>query len=180
MFAEHIEHIIDSDKEELHVRGAMLRLRYRNGKPDGLMRPELEDDRLCHWLLLHCLNLQSLLVYIASSFLTKYPFHFDMPTALVVGASRGIGKELVRALKQDGYNVIATARKPEGITFEEGIKVLQLDTTDESSIKDAAAQVDSLVSLIVWKMSIAVQADKTTFILHPFAGLASRHGSYGW
>lgn len=69
-----------------------------------------------------------------------------MPTALVVGASRGIGKALATQLKQNGYDVIATARKPEDVTLDEGIKILQLDTTDEESVRRAAAQVGSLVS----------------------------------
>jgi NAD(P)-dependent dehydrogenase (short-subunit alcohol dehydrogenase family) len=36
-----------------------------------------------------------------------------MPTALIIGASRGIGLELVRQYRRDGWRVIATARKPE-------------------------------------------------------------------
>jgi NAD(P)-dependent dehydrogenase (short-subunit alcohol dehydrogenase family) len=34
-----------------------------------------------------------------------------MPTALIIGASRGIGRELVRQYLADGWRVIATARK---------------------------------------------------------------------
>lgn len=34
-----------------------------------------------------------------------------MPTALIIGASRGIGRELARQYKADGWRVIATARK---------------------------------------------------------------------
>ncbi|OON59323.1 short chain dehydrogenase [Massilia sp. KIM] len=36
-----------------------------------------------------------------------------MPTALIIGASRGIGHEMVRQYKRDGWRVIATARKQE-------------------------------------------------------------------
>lgn len=36
-----------------------------------------------------------------------------MPTALVIGASRGIGLELVKQYRADGWRVIATARKQE-------------------------------------------------------------------
>jgi NAD(P)-dependent dehydrogenase (short-subunit alcohol dehydrogenase family) len=35
-----------------------------------------------------------------------------MSTALIIGASRGIGHELVRQYRADGWRVIATARKP--------------------------------------------------------------------
>jgi NAD(P)-dependent dehydrogenase (short-subunit alcohol dehydrogenase family) len=35
-----------------------------------------------------------------------------MPTALILGASRGIGREMVRQYRADGWRVIATARKP--------------------------------------------------------------------
>ncbi len=37
------------------------------------------------------------------------------PTALVTGASRGIGKGIVQSLAQKGYNIIAIARNPEGL-----------------------------------------------------------------
>lgn len=70
----------------------------------------------------------------------------DMPTALVVGASRGIGSALAKQLKQDGYDVIATARKPDGLSLGEGIEIIQLDTTDDESVKKAAGQIESLVS----------------------------------
>ena len=55
-----------------------------------------------------------------------------MPTALIIGASRGIGHEIVRQYRQDGWRVIATARKAEDC---EGLKQLgaeahQLDVTD--------------------------------------------------
>ncbi|MBV7538153.1 SDR family oxidoreductase [Duganella sp. sic0402] len=36
-----------------------------------------------------------------------------MATALIIGASRGIGLELVKQYRQDGWRVIATARKQE-------------------------------------------------------------------
>ena len=38
-----------------------------------------------------------------------------MPTALIIGASRGIGHELVRQYRLDGWRVIATARKPQDL-----------------------------------------------------------------
>ncbi|MFD2365019.1 SDR family oxidoreductase [Pseudoduganella sp. GCM10020061] len=38
-----------------------------------------------------------------------------MPTALILGASRGIGLELVRQYRADGWRVIGTCRKPEDL-----------------------------------------------------------------
>jgi NAD(P)-dependent dehydrogenase (short-subunit alcohol dehydrogenase family) len=39
-----------------------------------------------------------------------------MPTALIIGASRGIGRELVRQYRLDGWRVIATARTADACT----------------------------------------------------------------
>ncbi|NYS35702.1 SDR family NAD(P)-dependent oxidoreductase, partial [Streptococcus danieliae] len=36
-----------------------------------------------------------------------------MPTALIIGASRGIGHEIVRQYRHAGWRVIATARTPD-------------------------------------------------------------------
>lgn len=36
-----------------------------------------------------------------------------MPTVLIIGASRGIGAELARQYKADGWRVLATARRPD-------------------------------------------------------------------
>lgn len=55
-----------------------------------------------------------------------------MPTALIIGASRGIGHEIVRQYRQDGWRVIATARKPEDCEAlkQLGAEAHQLDVTD--------------------------------------------------
>ncbi|WP_312758600.1 SDR family NAD(P)-dependent oxidoreductase, partial [Pulveribacter sp.] len=37
-----------------------------------------------------------------------------MPTALVIGASRGIGLEFVRQYRETGWRVLATVRDPAG------------------------------------------------------------------
>lgn len=52
-----------------------------------------------------------------------------MSTALIVGASRGIGAELARQYRNDGWRVIATVRKPaDGDVLRElGCEVLQVD-----------------------------------------------------
>ena len=80
------------------------------------------------------------------------------PTALVTGANRGIGLEYVRQLSAAGYNVIATARKPEKAedlnalaTEGSNIIVEQLDVTDYPRIEAMAAAyagqpIDILIS----------------------------------
>ncbi|EKF40432.1 short chain dehydrogenase [Nitratireductor indicus C115] len=62
----------------------------------------------------------------------------------MTGASSGIGAHCARALKQDGWRVFATARKPEDIRAleDEGIEAFYLDYADAGSI---ASLVDSVL-----------------------------------
>lgn len=59
-----------------------------------------------------------------------------MPTALIIGASRGIGREFVRQLKADHWKVFATARS--GDTLAElrtaGAEAIKLDVTKPESL----------------------------------------------
>lgn len=59
-----------------------------------------------------------------------------MPTALIIGASRGIGRELVRQYLSDGWRVIATARSEADCKRLAEIRahVYQLDVTSADSI----------------------------------------------
>lgn len=67
-------------------------------------------------------------------------------TVLITGCSSGIGHCVATGLKQRGYRVIATARRPESVDQlrNEGFESLQLDLADSPSIHQAFEQVMQL------------------------------------
>jgi NAD(P)-dependent dehydrogenase (short-subunit alcohol dehydrogenase family) len=76
-------------------------------------------------------------------------------TALVTGASSGIGEATARKLHQLGYTVYGAARRLERMKglADEGIHLIELDVTDEESMKagvqrilDDTGQIDVLVN----------------------------------
>ena len=73
-----------------------------------------------------------------------------MSTALVTGASSGIGLAAARALKKAGYTVIGTSRDPDAASVRvPEFDFLRLDMTEESSVKalcDSLPPLDLLVN----------------------------------
>lgn len=69
-----------------------------------------------------------------------------MPAALVVGASRGIGRELVRQLLAAGWQVHATARADAALAELQaaGAMPLQLDVTRPESLAGLGWQIDGV------------------------------------
>jgi NAD(P)-dependent dehydrogenase (short-subunit alcohol dehydrogenase family) len=67
-----------------------------------------------------------------------------MATVLVIGASRGIGLELVRQYRAGGDRVIATARNDEGLALlaELGAEPLRVDVAEPTSVSALAWQLD--------------------------------------
>lgn len=59
-----------------------------------------------------------------------------MPAALIIGASRGLGHELARQYRADGWRVVATARSQAGCAGLEamGAAAIRLDVTSADSI----------------------------------------------
>lgn len=65
-----------------------------------------------------------------------------MKTALITGASKGIGKAAAIVFADAGWNVAATMRQPDGSLFSHpNIRIYQLDVTDASSIRQAFQSV---------------------------------------
>ncbi|WP_353247017.1 SDR family oxidoreductase [Limnohabitans sp.] len=67
-----------------------------------------------------------------------------MPTALLIGASRGIGFELASQYIADGWRVIATARSDEGLERLKalGAQTLRVDVANPASNSGLAWQLD--------------------------------------
>ena len=67
-----------------------------------------------------------------------------MPTALIIGASRGIGLELVRQYLADGWRVIATARDDAGRDSIQALggQCLRVDVANPSSVSSFAWMLD--------------------------------------
>jgi len=67
-----------------------------------------------------------------------------MPTVLIIGASRGIGHEMVQQYRNDGWRVIATARKQDDCDAlaQLGAAAYQLDVTNAESIAALGWRLD--------------------------------------
>ncbi|MDB5748497.1 MAG: Short-chain dehydrogenase [Massilia sp.] len=67
-----------------------------------------------------------------------------MPTALIIGASRGIGHELARQYRADGWRVIATARKQADLDelARLGAEPVELDVTRLESVAALGWKLD--------------------------------------
>jgi len=86
----------------------------------------------------HLVKISSIVLMIificSSNRITAY--QDDNKTVLITGANRGIGLALADKFNQQGYHVIATARKPQNTDElnKLGIQVEQLDITDQKSV----------------------------------------------
>lgn len=67
-------------------------------------------------------------------------------TVLITGANRGLGLEFARQFHEAGYQVIATARKPDAADELNalGVRVEQLDVADASSVAGLAERLGEM------------------------------------
>jgi NAD(P)-dependent dehydrogenase (short-subunit alcohol dehydrogenase family) len=73
-------------------------------------------------------------------------------TVFITGANRGIGLELARQYTAAGWQVIGTARKPDGASelLALNAKVMQLDVTDHRSVANLAKELgDQAIDLLI-------------------------------
>ena len=87
-----------------------------------------------------------------------------MPSVLVTGCSSGIGLDAARHLRDAGWTVLATCRRPEDLAARaaEGMVALPLDLSDEDSVAACAATaadhgIDALVNNAAFALPGAVE-----------------------
>ena len=88
-----------------------------------------------------------------------------MATVLLIGASRGIGLELARQYRQDGWRVIATARDEAGLARlrAHDCEALRVDVADPASNSGLAWQLDGeKIDLAVYVAGVIDRASTTT------------------
>jgi NAD(P)-dependent dehydrogenase (short-subunit alcohol dehydrogenase family) len=88
-----------------------------------------------------------------------------MPTVLIIGASRGIGLELVRQYLAEGRRVIGTVRGDVGAARLQalGAEVLRVDVSDPASVSSLAWQLDGeRLDVALYVAGVMDRANATT------------------
>lgn len=82
-----------------------------------------------------------------------------MPSVVIVGASRGIGREFVHQYAADGWRVFATVRTEADeadLGTISGVTAMIADVTDEATLDDVASRLPESVDLLVLNAGINV------------------------
>ena len=65
-------------------------------------------------------------------------------TVIITGGTKGIGKGIAKAFKNEGYNVVICSRNDNGFAKEIGVTFVKTDVTKE---KEVAALFDKTISM---------------------------------
>lgn len=113
----------------------------------------------------------ALLAVVLAGLLPNLAQSAEEPTVLVTGSNRGIGLELARQYAERGWNVIATARKPEAADDLKAIRaehpklvIVQLDVTDHERIDELAAEYQGKpIDILINNAGISGGHEKSKF-----------------
>ena len=78
-----------------------------------------------------------------------------MDRVLITGCSSGIGRATALEMTKRGYEVVATARRPETLEGLDVAQTLQLDVVDDESVRNAVSQaghIDILINNAAWEV----------------------------
>lgn len=70
----------------------------------------------------------------------------ERPTALVSGASSGIGRATAELLSVNGYRVFGTSRNPKKLEGSSGFEIVELDVDSQESVRSCLKEVGSRTS----------------------------------
>ena len=95
----------------------------------------------------------------------------DPGIALITGANKGIGKEVVRQLASLGWKVFLTARNPSAGSLAAdlvgpAVSFIEMDVTDECAIRRAVMDVSrsaEVIDVLINNAAILDDADQTVF-----------------